>query len=253
MLRRDRIVVAAALLLITALAWASLLSMSSGAGADMSDMAMKDMTPSAWSRVDFILTFLMWAVMMVGMMTPSAAPMILIYAGVARKAAAGNSPFASAGWFVAGYLLVWIGFAVAATSGQSLLDRAALLSDAMNVSTPVVAAAILIVAGLYQWTPLKQSCLILCRSPLRFIQQHGGFRGTRRHALRLGLTHGVQCVGCCWALMILLFLGGVMNLLWVAAIAVLVLVEKLVPAGPWLSRLIGVALLIAGAVLLVGK
>ena len=189
--------------------------------------------------------------MMIGMMTPSAAPMILLYARVGRSASAQGKPFASAAWFAGGYLLAWSVFAVAATGAQWLLEQALLIGPMMGPATRVVGGIILIVAGLYQWTRLKDTCLAQCRAPLDFIQQHGGFQRTAAGSLRLGIQHGLYCIGCCWALMALLFVGGVMNPLWIAGIIALVLVEKLVPAARWLPRTAGIVLVAAGVWFLV--
>ena len=202
-----------------------------------------------WSTADALAMFLMWSVMMVGMMTPSVAPMILIYARVARQAEARGTPFAPAGWFALGYFLAWTAFALAATSLQWGLERTLLLSPMMASASPIFGGLLLIAAGVYQWTPFKNACLSQCQSPLAFIQRHGGFRGERGAALALGLRHGAYCIGCCWALMALLFVGGVMNLLWIAAIAALVLAEKLVP-GRLVPRATGLAMIVAGVLLL---
>jgi predicted metal-binding membrane protein len=259
-LRRDRIVVAAALVALAALAWAYVLwlavDMDMG-GMDMSDFRMIPaglgiMAPtlSPWSGMEFAFVFAMWAMMMVGMMTPSAAPMILIYARVGRQAGLIDKPFAATGWFVAGYLLAWIGFALAATIAQWALDRAALLDSTMTSASNVLGGGVLIAAGIYQWTPLKEVCLAKCQSPFLFIQQLGGFRRDAAGATLLGLRHGAYCVGCCWALMALLFVGGVMNVLWIALLTLLVLLEKLLPFGRWIGRAAGVAFLAAGVRLL---
>jgi predicted metal-binding membrane protein len=197
--------------------------------------------------MEFAFVFAMWAVMMVGMMTPSASPMILIYARLGREAAAANTPFAATGWFVAGYLLAWTGFALVATVAQWALDRAALLNSTMASSSHAVGGGVLIAAGVYQWTPLKDACLAKCQSPFFFIQQFGGFRHNAIGALLLGMRHGGYCVGCCWALMALLFVGGVMNVLWIALLALLIFLEKLFLFGRWIARAAGVAFLAAGA------
>jgi predicted metal-binding membrane protein len=249
-LRRDRAIVLAALAAIAALAWVYLLWFE--AAMDMPSMpaAAAGMAKfDHWSVGGFLLMFLMWSVMMVGMMTPSAAPMILIYARVARQAEGRGRPFAAAGWFTSGYLLAWAGFALAATWLQWLLEQALLLTPMMASASPLFGGALLIAVGLYQWTPLKDACLAQCRSPLLFVQRHGGFRGDRAGAVALGLRHGLYCIGCCWGLMLLLFLGGVMNLLWIAALAALVLAEKLLPAGRLLARASGLAFVAAGAAL----
>jgi predicted metal-binding membrane protein len=265
LLRRDRAIVLGALAVLILLAWIYLAwSAHPIGGAEPGGRhAMEDMAggaagqhpgsgPGAWPGTDILLLFLMWIVMMVGMMMPSVAPMLLIYARVARHAEARGHAFAPTAWFAAGYLLAWTGFAVAATLVQGLLHQAALLTPAMASSHRMLGAALLAAAGLYQWSPFKESCLGYCRSPLLFIQDHGGFRGDRRGALRLGMKHGAYCVGCCWVLMLLLFVGGVMNFLWIAVLAAMVLAEKVLPAGRVLSRCTGVALILAGIALAAG-
>jgi predicted metal-binding membrane protein len=145
---------------------------------------------------------------------------------------------------------VWLGFSLLATLAQLLLERAALLSPMMVSRSDVLGGALLIACGLYQWTPLKRACLAHCQSPIAFLQRHGGFEGERGSSIRLGAHHGAYCVGCCWALMGLLFVGGVMNLLWIAGITLFVLLEKVVLVGPWLPRLAGAAATLAGVWLL---
>jgi predicted metal-binding membrane protein len=189
---------------------------------------------------------------MVGMMTPPVAPMILIYARVARQAASRGTPFAPAGWFALGYFLAWTAFAAAATALQWCLERLLLVAPMAGQAAPSLGGALLVAAGLYQWTPLKNACLAGCQAPLQFIQQHGGFRAARRASAALGLRHGLYCLGCCWALMLLLFVGGVMNLLWIAALGALVLAEKLIP-GRLVQRAAGVAMIAAGLALLLGE
>jgi predicted metal-binding membrane protein len=244
-LRRDRALIAAALGALALLCWAWLAWFAAAP-----DSSMAAMAPGIghWSGADFLVTLMMWWVMMIGMMTPAAAPMILIYARVARQARGRGTPFAPATWFALGYFLAWLGFALAATVLQWSLERALLLTPITTSVTPRLGGALLIAAGLYQWTPLKDSCLAHCQSPLGFIQRYG-FRGERGAAAGLGLRHGAYCIGCCWALMILLFVGGVMNLLWVAAIAALVLAEKLI-AIRFIRHASGIALVAAGAALL---
>jgi predicted metal-binding membrane protein len=224
-LRRDRIVVAAALAGLAALAWGYVLWL----GADMNmggmDMTGFRMIPAGlgimapanapWKAIEFAFVFAMWAVMMVGMMAPSAAPMILMYARVGRRAAAEGTPFAATGWFAGGYFLAWIGFSLVATAAQWALERSALLDFEMAGASDALGGAILIAAGVYQWTPLKDVCLTQCQSPLLFLMRHGGFRRDALGCLLLGLRHGAYCVGCCWMLMALLFVGGVMNVLWI--------------------------------------
>jgi predicted metal-binding membrane protein len=259
MLRRDRLVVAGALGVLAVLAWSYVLWLAADMDMGGMDMSKFRMIPAGtglmvpafapWSAMEFVLVFAMWVVMMVGMMTPSAAPMILIYARVGRHAAIADKPFAATGWFAAGYFLAWTGFSLIAAAAQWAFDRAALLDPMMASASNVLGGIVLIAAGIYQWTPFKDVCLAHCQSPFQFIQQHGGFRGDRAGSLLLGLHHGAYCVGCCWALMALLFVGGVMNVLWIALLAVLVLLEKLAPIGRLIARLAGVALVVAGAAL----
>ncbi|AZN99140.1 DUF2182 domain-containing protein [Mesorhizobium sp. M9A.F.Ca.ET.002.03.1.2] len=267
-LRHDRAIVTAALVAVAVLAWAYVLWLAadmamptaSAPGADMAgmDMAGMDMGAAiapgfqAWTPADFAFIFAMWAVMMVGMMTPSVAPMVLLYAGVGRKAQASGRPIASTAWFFTGYLLVWVAFSIAATGAQWLLTSLSLLSPVMATNSTVVGGLVLIAAGLYQWTPMKGVCLRQCQAPIAFLASHGGFRSDSLGALRFGIKHGAYCLGCCWALMALLFVGGVMNVLWIAGIAILVLLEKTVPTGQLIPRISGALMAIAGVWLLVG-
>ncbi len=284
-MRRDRGIVIAALMLITVLAWAYTLwvapqmsmmaspvpaSADDGSGGttmpgmsmsgDMSDMPDMNMAGAgaaaepafrSWSIADFGFVFIMWAVMMVGMMTPSVTPMVLLYATVGRKAAASGRPLAPTGWFLAGYLSAWVAFSLAATTAQWALTRLALLTPMMASASGIFGGALLVAAGLYQWSPLKDTCLKQCQTPLGFLMSHGGFRSEPFAALRLGAEHGLYCIGCCWVLMALLFVGGVMNVLWIAGLAILVLLEKVVPTGRLVPRLAGAALAAGGLFLLV--
>jgi predicted metal-binding membrane protein len=259
-LRRERLIVAACLGAIIALAWAYMLWLA--ADMDMGGMNMSGfrmvpagiglMAPAAapWSAVEFAFVFAMWAVMMVGMMAPSAAPMILMYARVGRQGDAEGKPLAATGWFAAGYFLSWIGFSLAATLVQWLVERAALLDFRMATASNLLGGVVLIAAGLYQWSPLKEVCLVQCRSPIGFLMRYGGFRGDLRGCLIMGFRHGCYCVGCCWLLMALLFVGGVMNVFWIALLALLVLLEKLSPFGRWIARAAGAACVVAGAAML---
>jgi predicted metal-binding membrane protein len=263
LLRRDCVIVATALALITALSWLYILRLAAAmdmGGVDMTGFRMIStgftmvMAPALqpWSATEFGLTFAMWAVMMIGMMTPSAAPMILIYARAGRMAAAAGRPLAATSWFVAGYLLMWTGFAFAATAAQWILGRFALLDPTMATASTRLGGVVLVAAGCYQWTPLKDACLAQCQSPLLFIERHGGFRSAVGDALRLGATHGLSCIGCCWALMLLLFVGGIMNVLWIAGLTVLALAEKTLPIKRrFAPRFVGTALVLAGVGLLV--
>ena len=240
-LKRDRLLVLASLAGVTALAWLYLVA-DAVHMTSMSDMAMMQVTP--WTAFDAMLMFLMWAIMMVGMMLPSAAPMILLYGLVARKQRSRGHLFAPVGAFVAGYLFVWTAFSLGATALQWGLEQAALLSPMMVSKSPLLGGGLLIAAGLYQWTPFKNACLEHCRSPAEFLATR--WRKGTGGAIIMGAHHGAYCVGCCWFLMGLLFVGGVMNLLWIAAITAYVLIEKLAPFGARTSRVTGVLLTLAG-------
>jgi len=260
-LKRDRAVVVMAVLVLTALAWTYVLwtaaSMSAAASASsMPGMNMPGMNVapagSVWSIAGFALTLAMWVVMMIGMMTPSAAPMILLYARVGRQARADGWPFAPTFWFAGGYLLAWSGFAVAASLAQLALAHLMLITPMLAAANNRFAGFVLVAAGIYQWTPLKHSCLSQCQTPLRFLQRHGGFQRDPGGSLKLGLKHGLACIGCCWALMMLLFVGGVMNLLWIAALSILVLLEKLLFLGRFMPPFVGLVLVAVGAIFIFG-
>ena len=242
-LRQDRAIVAAALFLLVGLAWAYMLWLAAGMDMDMSGLRM---IPASGTAMEFAFVFAMWAVMMVGMMTPSATPMILIYARVGRQAAQQGKPFASSSWFASGYLLAWIGFALVATFGHWTLERGNWLTPEMAIASGTLSGIVLVAAGLYQWTPLKDACLRQCQGPVQFIQRHGGFRPDALGSLVLGVRHGGYCIGCCSVLMAILFVGGVMNVLWIAAVMLLVLLEKTVPGGRVISRLSGAGLFAGG-------
>jgi predicted metal-binding membrane protein len=256
-LRRDRLLVAGALAMTAALAWAYLVWLAADmnmGGMDMSGFRMIPagigiMLPATepWRAIEFAYVFLMWAVMMVGMMAPSAAPMILMYARVGRQGTIAGKPLAATGWFAAGYFLAWIGFSLAATLVQWMIERATLLDFRMASASNVLGGIVLIAAGVYQWSPLKDACLAECQSPIGFLMRYGGFRGDLPGCLHMGFRHGAYCIGCCWALMALLFVGGVMNVLWIAMLALLVLLEKLAPFGRWIARAAGVACVATGA------
>ncbi len=241
-LRRDRLWVLAVLAAVTLLAWVYLAVMASGIDAGATAMALQ-----RWSPGHAGMIFLMWAVMMVGMMLPSAAPVILLHARVCRRRAARVAPTGS---FLAGYAAAWTLFSLGATALQWALAELALLSPAMIATSPAFGAAVLVAAGAYQLTPWKNACLTHCRSPMEFLARR--WRDGAGGALRMGIEHGAYCVGCCWILMAILFVVGVMNLLWVAAIAVLVLVEKVTPAGRCVARAVAAGLIGSGLALAVG-
>ena len=200
-----------------------------------------------WNGNYFLMMFLMWAIMMVGMMLPSVMPTVMIYTAIARKAATSNTSVAPASAFVSGYIAMWIIFSLFATTAQWGLDQAALLSPMMVSNSVGLGAFLIIIAGIYQWLPIKDRCLQQCRSPVEFVTTH--WRKGTLGAFQLGITHGMFCLGCCWVLMFLLFVGGVMNLLWIAAITLFVLLEKMLPLGDTGGRVMGVVMIITGTVI----
>jgi predicted metal-binding membrane protein len=241
-LRWDRATTLVALLAASLIAWAYI---AAGIGMDMEAMSMPDMVmPADWTPARFGLMFAMWAIMMVAMMLPSAAPMVLLFATIERRRRA-VSPFPATASFASAYVTVWMIFSIAATVFQWQLDRLALLTPVIATANSVIASIALIAAGAYQFTPLKQACLRRCRSPLEFISRHW-----RRGPFGIGLLHGLYCLGCCWMLMLVLFVGGVMNLACVALIASVVLIEKLMPQGQWVGYAVGLVLIGGGLWLL---
>ena len=243
----QRAAILAALGALTVVCWLYLVDAAAGMAAMDPSMTMPAKGPP-----EVALLFVMWWIMMIGMMVPSAAPMILTFAAVNRRRRAREQPYVPTGLFVAGYLLAWGGFSVAATLAQWGLESVALLSPmAMATTAPWLGAALFLAAGLYQLTPLKNACLGVCRSPFDFVVNH--WRDGAGGALRMGLRHGLFCLGCCWVLMALLFVGGAMNLAWVAALTGVVLVEKLLPFAGWTTRIAGGASIAYGAWLLVAR
>lgn len=242
---RDRRLVMAAIVVLTALSWAYLVSMARDMGGGMNAGMAMPMGPAAWTLGYAAMMLVMWVVMMAGMMLPSAMPMILTFATIGRRRRARGQPHVATAVFVAGYLIAWGGFSVAATAAQWGLEQAALLSPMMVSTSPVFGGLLLIAAGLYQVTPLKHACLRHCRSPFDFVLNR--WRDGAAGALRMGVEHGLYCLGCCWVAMVLLFVFGVMNLLWIAALAILVLLEKVVPGGHRIAWAFG-GLMVGGGV-----
>ncbi len=244
-LKRDRAVVVAGAASVTVLAWAYLVYIAQSMSGMGSGMAMTQL--QSWTATDFGFMFLMWWIMMIGMMVPTAAPMILLFATVNRRRREQQGPYVSTAVFLSGYLLIWGGFAAAATVGNWALHINSLLSSMMGESTSsYLAGGLLIAAGLFQWSRLKYVCLSHCRSPMSFLMSD--WKEGTRGALKMGLNHGTYCVGCCWVLMALLFVLGVMNLLWIAILAAFVLLEKVVPAGQRISKVTGLLLIAWGVV-----
>ncbi len=246
-IKRDRLVVIAGVLAVAGIAWAYLVYLAQDN--DGMGMSMTMAQLSSWSAADFGLMFLMWAVMMTGMMLPSAAPMILLFATVNRRRREQQGAYVATGFFLAGYVLVWCAFAALATVGNWALHVNDLLDKMMGGSTSdYLGGSLLVVAGVFQWSRLKYVCLTHCRSPLSFLMTD--WKEGTAGALRMGLQHGTYCVGCCWILMLLLFVLGVMNLLWIAALAGFVLLEKVVPQGQKVSRGAGLLLVVWGALMI---
>ncbi len=257
LLRRDDMVVAGALGALILLAWGVLLA---GAGTGMDPAAMSGWflpltlpvaISSSWTPLYWLIAFFMWAIMMVAMMLPSASPMVLLYARVLRRAESegkASRVSTSVAAFCCGYLALWILFAALAVALQFGLERLGALSALMGSRSVLLSGTLLISAGLYQLSPLKRACLKHCRSPAAFMTTH--WQPGALGAWRMGLTHGGYCVGCCAVLMLLLFVGGVMNLLWIAGLTLFVVLEKLTPFGGTAAKAMAALLVGGGAALL---
>jgi predicted metal-binding membrane protein len=260
LLRRERAIIWGALAILTALAWAWVLI---GSGTGMSATAMSTwqfppprpalMMQAAWSASYWLIMLCMWWVMMIAMMLPSAAPMILLYARVVRHGPGHvQGAVAPTAAFAAGYLVCWFAFSALATGLQFALERLGLLDGMMMWSTERwLTAGLLVGAGIYQLSPLKSACLAQCRSPAEFLARH--WRPGRLGAFRMGEAHGAYCLGCCWALMLLLFAAGIMNLVWIAGLSIPVLLEKLAPFGAALTKPFAALLILAGLVIAAGS
>lgn len=244
MLRRDRFLVVAGLVSVVVLAWAYVLA-GAGMNTSMAGMAMEPMPRSASYA---LLMFAMWWIMMIAMMVPSAAPMVLLFSAIKRKRQASANPTVGAGIFLTGYLVAWAAFSLVATFAQWGLERVGLLSMAMTSTSSMLGGTILLAAGLYQFTPIKTACLRHCQNPVLFLSGH--WQPGAAGAFRMGLLHGAYCLGCCWFLMALLFFGGVMNLVWIAGLALYVALEKLLPNGHWLGHAAGGVLVLSGVLVL---
>ena len=258
----DQFVISLSLILLTTVAWAYLFwlwaTMDMG-GMDMNGFrvipsGMGYMMPvqTPWRAMEFFFVFAMWTVMMVAMMTASTAPMIFMYARMGRLAETHGTLFAATAWFVAGWFLAWAAFSVLATLVQWALERSGMLDPAMASTSGVFGALVFIAAGTYQWTRAKELCLVECQKPFEFLMQHGGFRHDALGSVMIGLRHGASCIGCCWALMAVLFVGGVMNPLWIFLLTLFILLEK-VPSsfGRVVAPVSGAILVMAGTWMLI--
>ncbi|MEM7399359.1 MAG: DUF2182 domain-containing protein [Pseudomonadota bacterium] len=257
LLRRENALIAGALVVLIVLAWIAMLA---GAGTGMSVIAMSGWwlpmsLPAGeswpWTPYYWVIAFVMWAVMMVAMMLPSAAPMVLLYGRVVRRAdeqaGTADAPLSVAA-FAGGYLTLWILFSALAVVLQFVLERSGLMTMMMSSRSAVLSGTLLIAAGVYQLTPLKTACLKHCRNPAVYLAEH--WRAGPRGAWQMGLAHGAFCVGCCVALMLLLFVGGVMNLVWIAGLSVFVAIEKLAPFGAELAKAVAIVLIGGGAAII---
>ena len=258
-LNRDRFIIFAGLLLLVGVSWGYLFLVSSdmnnpdmqmisgiGNGLGMSAATVRIMP---WDATEWVSMFIMWSVMMVGMMIPSASPMILLFSKVNRQRQYENQPYVRTSIFVIGYVIVWTFFSVVATFSNFVLHTNALLSGMMGQSeSAILGGCLLVAAGVFQWTPWKNACLNQCRTPMGFLMTE--WRDGVIGALKMGLRHGLYCMACCWLIMLLIFVLGVMNLVWIAALSIFVLLEKVAPKGLWIGRASGIGLVIWGASLL---
>jgi predicted metal-binding membrane protein len=246
MAQRDRVIVIGCIFATVALAWSylavSVFEMSDKATmANAATSAMADVRAAPWSAADFLTALSMWAVMMIGMMLPTAIPMALMFVRVNRKRRRDDDAFVPTGVFVAGYVAIWSVFSLVMTFLQWGLEEFGMFSSMVGKINVLFGGLVLVAVGIYQWTPLKDACLRLCQTPLGFFMTR--WREGTGGVFRMGLSHGAYCIGCCWALMLLMFVGGVMNLLWMALLTALVLTEKIAPPGSWLPRTFGTVLI----------
>jgi predicted metal-binding membrane protein len=253
LIQRDRVWISVGLFAAIGVAWFYLTREAAAMNVMVADarmhaaMGLAGVNLRAWGASDWLALFVMWAVMMVAMMLPSAAPVILLVLSAYRLRRDRHARLAAL-MFMGGYLLVWTTFSAVAALGQLLLHRAAVLNEDMRLRSAVVSGVILLLVGVYQWLPLKNRCLVHCQAPLAFLTQH--WRRGVAGGLAMGVRHGAYCVGCCWLLMALLFVVGVMNLVWIAALATFVLLEKLGRGGAIAGRIGGLAAAVWGVVLI---
>lgn len=253
---RQRLLLSSCLVLIVALAWIYLLDMATDMSSAQMDMASgmempvgMEMPAPLPGPQEFFYLFLMWSIMMVAMMLPSAIPMMITFLAFEQRRQAAGRPTIRALLFVVGYIFAWLGFCLLTTVAQWTLRNTMMSADMALINT-TMSATILLGAGLYQWSAVKDKCLTNCRTPLSFIMNH--WREGRWGAVRMGLAHGSYCVGCCWLLMALLFVSGVMSLFWITLLMIFVILEKLVPKGDVLGRVFGILLVSGGLLMMVG-
>lgn len=257
LLRHERPVIACGIVALVALSWAYLWQ-GAGMGMTALDMTTLSLFPhrqpamAGSMEASWWIVASMWWVMMIAMMTPSATPLVLLYSKVLeRQPGSLTGRYAATSLLMLGYLVVWLGFAVVAATLQKMLEPTGLISAMMLWSrSAALSAGVLAAAGLYQFSGAKRACLTQCRSPVHFLTRYA--RPGIGAGFMLGMRHGAFCVGCCWLLMALLFVGGIMNLIWIAALMLFVLIEKLMPAGAAFGKVSGALLILwAGATLVV--
>ncbi len=238
-LKRSSGVILTSLIVVIIFAWAYIVG---GAGMDMGQMTGTSDYIMQWTPDYFLLMLVMWFAMMVAMMLPTAAPMILLFSAISRKNYENGGTVVPTSIFIMGYVVAWGGFSVVATFFQWRLEELALLTPMMESASLPLGSTLLFAAGIYQLTPLKHTCLRHCRSPIDYLGHR--WRSGKTGALIMGLKHGLFCLGCCWVLMLLLFYGGIMNLMWIIGLAFFVLLEKVTPVGNWIGRFSGITLII---------
>jgi predicted metal-binding membrane protein len=245
LLKKDRLIIIISLVFISIICWFYIIYLYKQMHPMNMDAFLFAMPMSPeWTATDFLLLFLMWLVMMIAMMTPSIAPLVLIFAMVNRQKKQQQAPFVSATYLFAGYYVAWAIFGLLATLLQWRLQAIDWLDPEMFITHKYVAGCILLLAGIFQFTTLKTRCLQHCATPVAFI--HSKWKDGRSGAFQMGIQNGIYCLGCCWILMIVLFVAGIMNLLWIAIIGAFVLVEKIYPGRKWLSMLAGILLVGCG-------
>lgn len=238
--RRDRVILLVALVIVAGAAWAYMIRMAAGTAHGHSCHGVTEPFVRPWGGTEILMAFWMWVAMMAAMMLPIVTPWLLVLSGKTRESGSGEGPLGTAGYFLLGYATVWTVYSAAAATGQRALVGAALLSPELAATSPVLGGALLLAAGFYQWTPWRDACMAHCRSPLGYLMS--SWREGRTGAFSMGARHGLYCVGCCWALMAVSFVFGVMNLLWMAGVTVFLLVEKISSFGPWFGRAAGAVL-----------
>lgn len=238
-LKNDRLIIIAGIAVVSLISWTYMAKMTVTTGSLISVHAAH-----AWQINDLVSHFMMWLVMMVAMMLPTAGPMVLTFAFISRDRRQNQQPYVKTSIFVMGYLIVSVGYSLLVTLLQWWLHHHALLTSIGASNSNLFTGALLVAAGVFQWSKIKQACLRFCRNPFNFLMVNwkGGIPG----AWHMGIKHGLLCAGCCWALMLLMFVGGVMNLLWMIVITTIILIEKVAPRGDIFAKAAGVALAAIG-------